>query len=117
VGLAGVIVVTAGALQIRLGITAGFRKSLRRDISRSWHTATVVSGRVGYMALGVLSLLIGASLVRVAVEYDPSEAAGWDEALGLLSTFGEGTWVLGAAAVGLILYGCYFLLLVWVRQL
>ena len=117
VGLAGVIVMTAGVLQIRLGITAGFRESLRRDISRFWRATTVVSGRVGYMALGVLSLLIGASLVRVAVEYDPSEAAGWDEALGLLSTFGEGTWVLGAAAVGLMLYGFYFVLLVRVRQL
>jgi hypothetical protein len=51
------------------------------------------------------------------VEYDSSEAAGWDEALGLLSTLGEGTWVLGAAAVGLVAYGLYFVLLVRVREL
>ena len=77
----------------------------------------MASGRVGYVALALLSLLVGSSLVRVALEYDPSEAGGWDEALGLLSTFGEGTWVLGAAAVGLILYGVYFILLVRVRAL
>jgi hypothetical protein len=110
-------VMTAGVLQIRLGITAGFRDRLRKDLSRVWYALTVASGRVGYMALGVLSLLIGASLVRVAVDYDPSEAAGWDEALGLLSTLGEGTWVLGGAAVGLILYGFYFVLLLRVREL
>lgn len=53
----------------------------------------------------------------MAVEYDPSEAGGWDEALGLLSRFGEGTWALGVAAVGLILYGLYFVLSVRARAL
>jgi hypothetical protein len=117
VGLAGAAVMTAGVLEVRLGITAGFRENLRAGLSAVWRTITVVSGRCGYMALGVLSLLVGASLVRVAVEYDPSQAGGWDEALGLLSGLGEGTWVLGAAAVGLILYGVYFVLLVGDRDL
>jgi hypothetical protein len=117
VGLAGVAVVTAGGLQMRLGITAGFRRDLRQDLSPWWRWTTVACGRVGYVALGVLSLLVGSSLVRVALEYDPSEARGWDEALGLLSSFGEGTWVLAAAAVGLILYGMYFVLLGRVRAL
>jgi hypothetical protein len=117
VGLAGVAVMTAGVLQIRLSITAGFRDRLGKDLSRVWYALTVMSGRIGYMALGVLSLLVGASLVRVALEYAPSEAGGWDEALGLISKFGEGTWLLGAAAVGLVLYGLFFVLLAWVREL
>lgn len=117
VGLAGVAVVTAGVLQMRLGATAGFRHDLRQDLSSWWRSITIGSGRFGYLALGVLSLLVGSSLVRVALKYDPSEAGGWDEALGLLSRFGEGSWVLGAAAVGLILYGTYFVLLVRTRAL
>ena len=117
VGLAGSAVVIAGGLQMRLGITAGFRHDLRQDLSPWWRSITVVSGSFGYLALGLLSLLVGSSLVRVAVQYDPSEAGGWDEALGLLSTLGEGTWVLGLAAAGLILYGVYFVLLVRVRVL
>ena len=117
VGLAGATVVTAGALQMRLGVTAGFRHDLRKDLSSWWRKITIVSGRFGYLALGLLSLLVGSSLVRVAVEYDPSEAGGWDEALGLLSRLGEGTWALGVAAVGLILYGVYFVLLVRTRAL
>jgi hypothetical protein len=117
VGLVGATVMTAGILQLRLGVTAGFRANLRRDLSPLWSGVTVGSGRVGYMALGVLSLLVGVSLVRVALEYDPSEAAGWDEALGMLSTFGEGTWALLAAAVGLMLYGIYFVLLMRTKAL
>jgi Domain of Unknown Function (DUF1206) len=117
VGLAGAAVVIAGVLQMRLAVTAGFRHDLRPELSPWMRRITIASGRFGYSALGVLSLLVGSSLVRVAVEYDPSEAGGWDEALGLLSRFGEGTWVLGLAAGGLILYGLYFVLLVRARAL
>jgi hypothetical protein len=117
VGLAGGAVIASGILQMRLGITAGFRDGLRQDLSSRWRAITLVSGRLGYLALGVLSLLVGSSLVRVAVQYDPSEAGGWDEALGFLSGLGQGTWVLGAAALGLILYGLYFVLLVRAKAL
>jgi hypothetical protein len=117
VGLVGGIVMTAGLLQLRLGITGGFRDSLRGGLSKVERVVTVVSGGVGYVTLGVLSLLVGYSLVQVAVEYDPSVAGGWDEALRLLSGLGEGRWLLGAASVGLILYGLYFVLLVRYRAL
>jgi hypothetical protein len=117
VGLVGGIVMTAGVLQLRLGITGGFRDCLRRDLSGVERLLTGVSGSAGYVTLGVLSLLVGFSLVRVAVEYDPSEAGGWDEALRLLAGLGEGRWLLGVASVGLILYGFYFVLLVRYRTL
>jgi hypothetical protein len=76
-----------------------------------------VSGCLGYATLGVLSLMVGYSLVQVAVEYDPSEAGGWDQALWLLAGLGEGRWLLAVAAVGLMLYGLYFMLLVRYRKL
>jgi hypothetical protein len=117
VGLVGCIVMTAGLLQVRLGITGGFRDSLRRDVSRGERLVVVAVGGAGYVALGVLSLLVGYSLVEVAVEYDPSEAAGWDEALWLLSRLQEGRWLLGAVSLGLILYGFYSVLLVRYRAL
>ena len=117
VGLAGAIVMASGVLQLRLGITGGFRESLRRGLGKVERAVTLVSGSVGYVTLGVLSLLVGYSLIRVAVEYDPSEAGGWDEALWLLSRLGEGLWLLGAVAIGLILYGVYFVLLVRYREL
>jgi len=117
VGLVGAIVMTAGLFQLKLGITAGFRKSLRRGLSSAERIVTVVSGRVGYLTLGVLSLLVGYSLVQVAVQYDPSEAGGWEEALWVISGLGEGRWLLGAASIGLVLYGLYFVLLVRYRAL
>jgi hypothetical protein len=117
VGVAGLIVMTAGALQLRLGVTGRFRKLLRSGMSRLERLVTGISGRVGYGTLGTLSLMAGWSLVEVAVEYDPSEASGWSEALWLLSGVGQGRWLLAAAALGLICYGLYFILQVRYRRL
>lgn len=117
VGLVGAIVMTAGVLQLRLGVTGRFRRSLRAGLSKLERVLTTVSGSLGYVTLGILSLMVGYSLVQVAIDYDPSEAGGWDEALRLLSGLTQGRWLLGAAAVGLILYGIYFVLLARYREL
>jgi hypothetical protein len=74
---------TAGLLQIRL-VSAGFGHILRSMRSRLERVAVTSSGVVGYVTLEILSLMVGYSLVQVAVRYDPSRAAGWDEALTLL---------------------------------
>jgi hypothetical protein len=117
VGLVGVIVMVAGFLQLRLGITAGFRHIIRSDLSQVERVVITVSGSTGYVALGVLSLLVGYSLLQVALQYDPSVAGGWAEALWLLNTLVEGSWLLGLVSAGLILYGFYFVLLMRYRAL
>ena len=117
VGLVGAIVMAAGVLQLRLGITAGFRHIIRRDISRIERRITIVSGSIGYVALGILSVIVGHSLIEVAVRYDPSEAGGWDEALSLLAALVEGRWLLGLVSAGLILYGFYSVFLMRYRAL
>lgn len=75
-----------------------------------------LSGGVGYATLGILSLMIGWSLVQVAVTYDPSRLNGWQDALWLLSGLG-GRLVLAGAALGLICYGLFFVLQVRYRRL
>ena len=117
IALVGGIVMTAGFLQFRLGLSARFRNILRQDLSKAARLAIIASGSMGYVALGVLSLLVGYSLVEVAVRYDPSEAGGWGEALWLLTTMVEGRWLLGLVSLGLIFYGLYFVLLMRYRAL
>jgi hypothetical protein len=75
------------------------------------------TGILGYITLGVLSLMVGYSLVQVAVHYEPSEAGGWEEELWLLVGLVEGRWLLGLVAIGLICYGFYFVLLMRFREL
>ncbi|HET6778729.1 MAG TPA: DUF1206 domain-containing protein [Gemmatimonadales bacterium] len=117
VGLVGAAVMIAGLLQLRLGISAGFRSTLDPVGSPAWRVAIFLTGIFGYVALGVLSLMVGYSLVQVAVQYEPSEAGGWEEALWLLLGLVEGRWLLGIVAAGLICYGFYFVLLMRFRRL
>jgi hypothetical protein len=117
VGLAGLIVMTAGVLQLRLGVTGRFRRVLQSGMPRLERLVADVSGRVGYVTLGLLSLIAGWSLAEVAVEYDPSDVRGWSEALWLLSGMYQGRWLLAAAALGLICYGLYFVLQARYRRL
>jgi hypothetical protein len=117
VGLTGLTVMTAGVLQLKLGVTGRFWDKLQTGRSRLARLMTSISGRVGYLTLGILSLIAGWSLVEVAIEYDPSEVGGWSEALRLLARIGQGRWLLAAAALGLICYGLFFILQVRYRRL
>jgi Domain of Unknown Function (DUF1206) len=117
VGLAGLIVMVAGVFQLRLGITGGFRDLLEPGLSRLELMAVDLSGRLGYLALSLLSLMVGWSLVQVAVQYDPSQVDGWRDALWLLAGMGSGRVLLAAAATGLICYGLFFVLQVRYRKL
>ena len=117
VGLAGAIVMTAGVFQIRLAITRRFRRTLLPNLSRLVRILTVISGTIGYVTLGVLSLITGWSLVQVAVQYDPAEMKEWEDALWLLAGLGRGPWLLAAAALGLICYGLFFVLQMRYRRL
>ena len=117
VGLVGVIVMIAGVLQLRLGVTRHFLDVLYPDVSRPLRILATISGGIGYMTLGTLSLLVGYSILEVAIKYDPREARGWEETLSLISSLGHGPWLLGAASVGLMLYGLYFVLLARYRRL
>jgi len=117
VGLAGSIVMVAGLLQLRLGLSAGFRHILRPALPKLWQVAILLTGAFGYVTLGFLSLTVGYSLLQVAIRYNPSEAGGWDESLWLLAGLVEGRWLLGIGSAGLICYGLYSVLLMRYRTL
>jgi hypothetical protein len=117
IGLVGAIIAISGILQLRFGIIAGFRPVLcLEEMSSSERLAVIAIGRTGYLALGVISSLIGTFLVRVAMLYDPEQAGGWDEALGFLARLEHGRWILGVVAAGIVCYGVYFILLVRYRR-
>jgi hypothetical protein len=51
--------------------------------------------------------LIGAFLVKAALEYDPDEAIGIDGALAKLAGASYGSLLLGLTAAGLIAFGLF----------
>jgi hypothetical protein len=107
----------AGAILVGVGLWNAYR-GLSRKFEQKWHTGEMGrsartwgsrAGVVGHLARGVVFTLIGAFVIRAAIEYDPKEAIGLDGALQKLAGAQYGPYVLGLTAAGLVAYGLYCL--------
>lgn len=108
IGILGAIIVVVGVMLVVEGLTHKFEKHL--DLGRmSQSTRRVVRllGTVGTAARGVVFTIAGFFVVRAAYDFDPKKARGLDGALRSLADNSAGTWLLGAAALGLIAFGVY----------
>ena len=64
------------------------------------------TGKLGYIARGIVWLLIGYLFLKAAIQSDSSEAGGSDSAFSFLEQQ-WGSWVLGVVALGLLSYGIF----------
>jgi hypothetical protein len=108
VGVAGGCLVAAGLYNAYRGLTTKFTKH--------WDTARMSAtalrwceriGLVGLVARAIVFGLIGAFVIKAAVEYDPREAIGLDGALQKLANQAYGSWLLGLTAAGLVAYAIF----------
>lgn len=108
VGIVGAVVVAVGLTLVYEGFTRKFEKYLRTSAMSPRNRRVVrVLGTVGTAARGAVFALAGILAIQAATEYKPSKAAGLDGALRGLRDTHAGPWLLGLAAVGLILFGIY----------
>jgi hypothetical protein len=118
VAAVGIGVIAGGFLQIRRGWTGRFHDTLKvNEMSAEEKRLAFNSGRLGFIARGVVFLLSGWFLIQAARRFDPSEARGLGGALEALAREPYGAWLLGATAVGLIAFGAYSLLLARYRRI
>ncbi len=108
VGLVGLVLVGIGIAMAVKGLkedhaddldTARMPQRLRRP--------AVVVGKVGLVGRGAVLALVGAFLVKAAVQFDPKQAKGLDAALQTLVQQPYGKVLLGAAVVGVLAYGIW----------
>jgi hypothetical protein len=115
--LGQVLVVGVGAGVVGVGLhelyqayKADFLEYLKLDEmgekARQW---TERWGRLGVAARGIVLGIVGAFLIRAALEYDPQEARGLGGALQTLVQQPLGPWLLVAVALGLVAYGLFML--------
>jgi hypothetical protein len=111
VTLAAFGVMGYGVYQCYKGYTAKFRKRLKMgemtERGMLWATR---SGRFGFIARGIIFLLVGLFLIQAAWYYDSSKAKGLDGALQNIIQQPFGPWLLGGIALGLVAYGLYMLI-------
>jgi hypothetical protein len=110
VAAVGIGFLGAGLLNGYRALTQDFRKRLREEQlgpnARRWAVAV---GVLGHAARGAVFVLIGAFLVRAAIQFDAREAIGLDGALRTLAEQAYGEVLLTLTAAGILSYALYCL--------
>jgi hypothetical protein len=118
VGLVGLGVIGVGLYQLYAAYKAMFRADLRLDLmSEAQERWVTYAGRVGTAARAVAISLAGAFVVLAAYQSDPSETRSLGAALESLQQQPLGSYMLGAIAVGLLVYGVFMFAIARYRRI
>ena len=107
----------AGGCLVAAGLYNAYR-GLKKKFTKRWDTAAMGraarrwgerGGTVGLLARGVVFGLIGAFVIKAALDYNPRDAIGLDGALQKLAHQAYGQWLLGLTAAGLLAYAIFCL--------
>ncbi|MCJ8166318.1 DUF1206 domain-containing protein [Pontibacter sp. E15-1] len=108
VGILAVGTMLTGVHQIYFGYSEKYKKSisssgLKSDVEHKM----IRAGKVGYIARGVVWLVIGYLFLKAAMQSNPNKAGGSSSAFAFLEDASYGSYLLGAVALGLICYGVF----------
>ena len=110
VGVAGAVLIGIGLYQGYRGLSKDFVKDSKTEQMsprvRSWIEWI---GSFGHLARMVVFGLVGAFLIKAAIDYNPNKAVGLDGALAKIAHASYGPFLLGLVAAGLIAFGVYSL--------
>lgn len=107
IGIFAAIVIGKGVYQFYKGFLGKFTSHVNeQSMSHKEHEVYTRTGRIGFVARGIVFGILGYFMVKVALESDASEAGGTGEALGFLSGTG-GPYILAVVALGLAAYGIF----------
>jgi hypothetical protein len=102
-----VIIAIAIGLAVR-GLRTDFEKHLKSgQMSRRVFQVVRRLGQVGYIARGIVFSLVGALVIKAAMEFSPKQAEGFDAALKEVAQAPYGPFLLVATALGFICFGAY----------
>jgi hypothetical protein len=114
----GIGVAGAGLSQLYLTYTAKFMGRFElHKMSRLEQLSASISGRIGHAARGVVFGMIGASLMRAALNHNSGEVWDFRQSLRMMVYQPYGRWLLAAVAIGLVTYGLFSLGLARYRRI
>ena len=118
VGLVGLGVIGVGLYQLYAAYKAMFRADLRLDLmSEAQERWVTYAGRIGTAASALAISLAGTFVVLAAYQSDPSEIRSLGAALESLQQQPLGSYMLGAIAVGLLVYGVFMFAIARYRRI
>lgn len=108
VGIVAVATALGGIYQIYLGLSEKYRKKVQQaGLEHDAETMMIKAGKVGYVARGIVWIIIGYMFLRAALRSNAGEAGGSASAFNFIESSSYGSYMLGAVALGLICYGIF----------
>jgi hypothetical protein len=108
VGLIGLSIIGIGLYQIYRALSGKYLKNLQTSSIKTEMKAMIIrSGKIGYIARGIVWGLIGYLFIKAALEANASQAGGSSRAFAFLEKASYGSYLLGAVALGLFCYGLF----------
>lgn len=106
-GLVAAIMIAVGIYQTYYGLSEKYRKHVDKAGNSSNKNMLLMAGKIGYVARGIVWMLIGWLFTKAAFYKNSSEAGDTSEAFKFLSEASYGSYLLGAVGIGLICYGIF----------
>lgn len=104
----GVFWIAAGVSQLVVAYDDHFMRDLKTGAMNAKETQMMTwLGKAGYAARGIVFALIGVIILQTTFAVGASQAKGFDGALAALAHAPYGEILLGAVAIGLILFGVF----------
>jgi hypothetical protein len=118
VGIVGLVVIGVGLYQLYAAYGARFLDDLRTDRMGEAETRWVThAGRLGTAARALAICVAGGFLVLAAYQSDPRETRGLGAALEAVQHRPFGSYMLGAVAAGLLIYGLFMFAIAFYRRI
>jgi hypothetical protein len=107
-GIAALILLGTGIYQLYYGWSEKYRQHVGEGQIKSAHASLLLrSGKIGYIARGIVWMIIAYFLFRAALSANASKAGDTGEAFRFLEGSPFGSFLLAAVGLGLVAYGIF----------
>ncbi|GGB67382.1 hypothetical protein GCM10007424_04230 [Flavobacterium suaedae] len=106
VGIAAAILLGVGIYQIYYGYSEKYKKHVDKTVEKG-RKIMLNSGKMGYIARGVVWLLLAWLFAKAAIDANASKAGDTAKAFSYLKDVEYGPYLLAAVGFGLICYGVF----------
>lgn len=107
VGIAAIIFIAVGIYQLFYGLSEKYKKHVDKSVDSKYMKKLLLAGKIGYVARGIVWLIIGWLFIKAALYSNSSHAGNSSKAFQFLSEASYGTYLLAALGAGLFCYGIF----------
>lgn len=107
IGIAAGVIIIIGLYQAWYGLSGKYKEHVSKAGGSSDQKILLSSGKVGYVARGIVWLIIGWMFTKAAINSNSSQAGDTSEAFSFLADAAYGSYLLGAVGLGLLCYGIF----------